>query len=459
MFKITAQQLLHVVARKGDRESTLNLLKQNGVDVNCKDQFGFTPLMWAVYYNNVEESGVLLSHAANINSKTFGGYTALHIAVARGSVSCVSLLCRSGANVNARANNGYAPLHDAISYGKLGCISILLQYNASVNVPSNEGFMPLHLASLKGHADVCGILLDSGATIDAIDLQAEGKSVIELLVSRGASLRKKCGRNRTPLQYAVDHGCYVNVSFLELAESRIKFTENLLAENLSYQEVDNDTTNHNIALYEKSDGFLSNTLPSDSIFGADMKSDNSNSTNSNISNNRSNTTSATISNNLLSGYDVFDIQAELEHKTRLIEQLLSEQENTESNKKHQQQKHSREIMNLQDQLHFVQKQLEIVKTEKASLQLDLQLTEKKAHKISSDLQQHVSKQKMLHEKITQLEEAKVCKVCYEKPADTILFPCSHFCLCYGCASVVLRRNNQCPICRTSIERTMLCYFT
>jgi hypothetical protein len=62
-------------------------------------------------------------------------------------------------------------------------------------------------------------------------------------------------------------------------------------------------------------------------------------------------------------------------------------------------------------------------------------------------------------------EQRLCKVCMETEKDTVLIPCGHRCLCFGCAELVSataagsdssQPDRLCPICRiewTSMLRT------
>ncbi len=47
--------------------------------------------------------------------------------------------------------------------------------------------------------------------------------------------------------------------------------------------------------------------------------------------------------------------------------------------------------------------------------------------------------------MAQLEESRLCKICFENESDTILFPCSHFCLCHQCSLAVVDKSNSCPV--------------
>ena len=47
-------------------------------------------------------------------------------------------------------------------------------------------------------------------------------------------------------------------------------------------------------------------------------------------------------------------------------------------------------------------------------------------------------------------ESFKCKICLDKPVQTVLKPCGHSLMCVACAQSV----KQCPICRQKIEETI-----
>lgn len=469
MAKTAAQQqLLLVAARNGDREATLRLLVEDGVYINCKDTLGFTPLMWAVYYNHFAVTELLLSYVANLNAKSLGGHTPLHIAVSKGSVECLNLLCKAGANMNVRSKNGYTALHEACSSGHWECAKILLEHKISVNIKSNEGFTPLHFAASKGYTDICKLLLEQGAAIDFTDTSGRtplhvaatcpnGKDVVDLLIKKGANVVKKCLRHRTPLQHAIEQNCTISIPTLKQAEARNRASE------ATSEAVEKVGERKSVQLPKQDNG-----APTKS--GETHTGDPPNSENGSAKAN-SETKNAKVIVNGKTDAEVEAIvkarvedvrgplEAKLAQKNKVIEQLLAEKDKYEIQLKQQQLISSQEQASLQDQLRIYQKQLEIARTEKASMQLDLEMMHKKLALISTELQQQLTKQKVLHEQVVQLEESRVCKICFERTVDTILFPCSHFCLCHDCTIAVVKKNKKCPICRSTIERSSLCYFT
>ena len=49
---------------------------------------------------------------------------------------------------------------------------------------------------------------------------------------------------------------------------------------------------------------------------------------------------------------------------------------------------------------------------------------------------------------------KLCVVCLDQPADHVLLPCGHVCVCKGCAALV----KICPMCRADVSERKRVYF-
>ncbi len=63
-----------------------------GVDVNAKDEFGWTALMTAVFQRHKEIAKVLIKNGADVNIKNKYGNTALTLATIKGDTEIVALL-------------------------------------------------------------------------------------------------------------------------------------------------------------------------------------------------------------------------------------------------------------------------------------------------------------------------------------------------------------------------------
>lgn len=94
----------------------LNRLIQSGVDVNSKDNDGYTALTNAVIQKNLGICELLIRHGAQVNEKNNDGETPLMLAASDGNLDICKLLIASGADANLRDNGGHTAIISAVSW-------------------------------------------------------------------------------------------------------------------------------------------------------------------------------------------------------------------------------------------------------------------------------------------------------------------------------------------------------
>ncbi len=107
---------------RGDAEG-VKYYAEKGEAVEQLDRYGWTPLMWACYYQYYEVADVLLEKGANPNAQTkhkygsiAGGSTPLIISTYYGWANGVRMLLRFGANKNLADALGQTPFKVAEKY-------------------------------------------------------------------------------------------------------------------------------------------------------------------------------------------------------------------------------------------------------------------------------------------------------------------------------------------------------
>ena len=106
-------------------------LAELGPGADAKDGSGFTPLHYAVKYDNLRIVQMLAAHGADIDAKEQNqGLTPLHIAAGAGNTEMVRKLIRLGANVNAISQVRYTPLDVASMLEQDSTVSVLLAVGA-----------------------------------------------------------------------------------------------------------------------------------------------------------------------------------------------------------------------------------------------------------------------------------------------------------------------------------------
>ena len=115
---------LHYAAAYGSLEA-LRAILSAGPDVNAQNDFGATPLMWAI--TEPEKVRLLVAAGADVNAKSKMGRTALYLAAANdGSAATVRLLLDHGAKVEPDALVAAAFAND------LASIRLLLERGAPI---------------------------------------------------------------------------------------------------------------------------------------------------------------------------------------------------------------------------------------------------------------------------------------------------------------------------------------
>jgi uncharacterized protein len=149
-------------AEKGDQKAVL-LFLNTGVDIDTRDEHGWTPLMISTFNGREEVATLLIRSGADVHAKDSAGYGPMHWAAFNGYANVVKLLLEKRAHVNARSNQGWTPLLQAAARGQLLAAGQLIAGGADVNLPSSDGWTPLHKAAANGHTEMVKLLLAKGA--------------------------------------------------------------------------------------------------------------------------------------------------------------------------------------------------------------------------------------------------------------------------------------------------------
>ncbi|EEY58731.1 uncharacterized protein PITG_10860 [Phytophthora infestans T30-4] len=92
---------------RADKHHVRDMLNDEAVDANTADQHGWSGLHWAASQNHSDILNLLLQNGAEVNATDqINGWTALHVAIVRESISCVGILLSSGADPRIRDNYG-----------------------------------------------------------------------------------------------------------------------------------------------------------------------------------------------------------------------------------------------------------------------------------------------------------------------------------------------------------------
>ncbi|XP_075041868.1 histone-lysine N-methyltransferase EHMT1 isoform X2 [Mixophyes fleayi] len=138
---------LHLAAKKGHFEVVKYLLTNEQMDVNCQDDGGWTPMIWATEYKHVELVKLLHSNGADINIRDNEENICLHWAAFAGSVEIAETLLASKCDLRAVNIHGDSPLHIAARENRFECVTLFLAHGAEVGLKNKEGETPLECCS------------------------------------------------------------------------------------------------------------------------------------------------------------------------------------------------------------------------------------------------------------------------------------------------------------------------
>jgi ankyrin repeat protein len=161
-------RMMHAL-RDVDRQQFARTLREAPASVNAKGHGGWTPLMYAALYGDVEAVRLVLAARANPNTANESGGTALMYAL--DDAEKTRLLLDAGADPNARSGEGRTALLIAVGRtGSYPIVKLLLEKGASASARLSDGRGVLPLAIAARDASLLQLLLDHGAPKSPIPL-------------------------------------------------------------------------------------------------------------------------------------------------------------------------------------------------------------------------------------------------------------------------------------------------
>lgn len=134
-----------------DNELTINLLIENGANINTQDNFGATALYMASKKNNPSIVKILLDAGADTELQKHG-LTPLMVATRKGNLICLKMLVEHGANIDHLDYSG----NNVISYAMQSNNPSVLKYLLGLGIPH-----------FKGDVDYLDIFLQEGWPISS----------------------------------------------------------------------------------------------------------------------------------------------------------------------------------------------------------------------------------------------------------------------------------------------------
>jgi ankyrin repeat protein len=203
-------------ALKGDSLGIIRYLLFKGADVNAQDDYGTSVLMHAILGGKPEIAMDILPHVKEINHQDLNGYTAMFYAAQQNYITLMEAMFKAGADIHIKSSLGTNALIHAAAFGSFYAADFLLYHGADANHQAKDGSTALHLAAYYGNNELIGLLIDWGADLEIADHEgntplitavlANQIETVWYLVESGAMPGKMNKQGFTPLNIAIGSG-------------------------------------------------------------------------------------------------------------------------------------------------------------------------------------------------------------------------------------------------------------
>ena len=174
---------LHMAAYLGSTKRTIDVLLRGSIEVNQRNNTGWTPLMLAAQEGHSGVAEILLARKADVSMAEDSGYTALHLSAQEGHLTVTKYLISAGADVAARRPEGATPLHLASQHGHSEVMVALIEAGADVDSRGNAGATPLCHVATNGSLDAVKELLRAKANPLLTVANSAGFSRVPLIIA------------------------------------------------------------------------------------------------------------------------------------------------------------------------------------------------------------------------------------------------------------------------------------
>ncbi|MCU0361654.1 MAG: ankyrin repeat domain-containing protein [Bacteroidia bacterium] len=151
-------QTIFDAARSNDTLRINTLFHLNPDTVNALSEIGFSPLIIAVYREQMDAAKLLIKLNANVNIQSPEG-TSLLVAAYKGNKILVDLILNTGANVDDSNEDGVTSLMYAAQLNHQTVAISLLQFGANKYLRSKAGFTAFDYAMKNGFNSLAEVLL------------------------------------------------------------------------------------------------------------------------------------------------------------------------------------------------------------------------------------------------------------------------------------------------------------
>jgi len=236
------------------------------IDVNIRDNNNMYLIQYALMFNNIPLTKLLIERGAKIDMINSDGKTLLYEPIKYGYVDLINTILKYGNEtigisiIDLRDKQGYIPLQYSIIFDNINIFELLLNYGSNINIKDNLGNTSLHNAIMKKNIILCKEILKKDFNLKLVNNIGESAlhfacnyelfEIAELLIKKGIDLNIYDNEfNLTALIYCI---ILQNIQLIDL----------LLSNNIdvTIQDINGNTSLHH-AILENTPKIINKLIP------------------------------------------------------------------------------------------------------------------------------------------------------------------------------------------------------
>jgi len=139
-------------------ERMVSMLKKKGFSINEADNYGNSPLHYAILTGEFRYANSLMNQGADLNLKNQLELSPLHLAALLNDKEIVNSLVNKGAEINMKGNTGYTPLHIASEMNYIEIAKNLLENGAKKGIKTDQKLSPKAIAKIQNNHDMVKLI-------------------------------------------------------------------------------------------------------------------------------------------------------------------------------------------------------------------------------------------------------------------------------------------------------------
>jgi hypothetical protein len=159
---VDGKSVFQVLAERTKNKKVIDALINRGLAINRQDDYGNTPLQYAIMVGNDVFAQTLIDRGARNDLLNKQGFAPLHLSVLTGNVDITKALLSKGINIDIRGNAGYTPLHISTELGNYNCTKLLLTSGANKKLKTMQHLSSVKISKIQKVKDVQKLLKTNG---------------------------------------------------------------------------------------------------------------------------------------------------------------------------------------------------------------------------------------------------------------------------------------------------------